>query len=81
MLNEDLVSYCCKHNIEHEKGFDWCDCNDFGNFVNMKYDGKWHTLYCMNDGSYKFDTTIVANLNDILKLLGLVRKKKDTNGL
>ena len=68
MIN-DFIKFCKKHRYEYEKGYDWCDCNDYNDFVIVKIKGKWHTLYCLNDGSYRFDKTIVNSIEEIESLL------------
>lgn len=68
-LKTSFVAYCKKHKYEYECGYDWCDCTDFGDFVNVRVNGKWHTLYCMNDGTYKFGMTVVKTVTEIDRLL------------
>ena len=64
MLN-DFLKLCKKNKYEFEKGYDWCDCNDFGDYVNVKINDKWHTLYCLNNGGYRFDTTLVETIEEV----------------
>ena len=54
-----------KHKFEYEVGYDWCDCNDFGDFVNVKINGKWHTLYHLNNGGYRFDNYAVDTVEEL----------------
>lgn len=68
-LENELIKYCKQKKLKFEKGYDWCDCNDFGDFVNVRVAEKWHTLYCLNNGGYRFDKTIVETLDQIKELL------------
>ena len=74
-LKEQFVSFCKKKKYSYECGYDYCDCNDFGDFVNVVVRGKTHTLYCMNDGTFRFDTTVVKTVQEIDTLLN--GKKED----
>ena len=73
-MKDTFIQWCKDHNLNYSSGYDWCDCNDFTDFVNVLYKGKWHTLYCLNKGGYRFDTTIVATIEDIEKLLSEVKE-------
>ena len=75
-LKDLFVSYCKKKKYKYECGRDYCDCNDFGEFVNVVVKGKTHTLYCMNDGTYRFDKTVVSAVSEIDVLLN-GKKKED----
>lgn len=68
-LLKQFISYCKKGKLEHNVGYDWCECNDFGDFVNVKVNGKWHTLYALDSGAFRFDKTIVETIEDIENLL------------
>lgn len=64
-----LIKYCEEHNYKYECGYDWCDCVDFSDFVNVLINGKWHTLYCLDSGGYRFDKTMVETIEDIEEVL------------
>lgn len=64
-----FIRYCEDNNYPYECGYDWCDCVDFNDYVNALINGKWHTLYCLNNGSYRFDKTIVKSIEDIKGVL------------
>lgn len=69
MTYYDFIKWCEEHEYRYDKGYSWCECNDFGDYVNVIINGKWHTLYCLNDGGYRFDKTIVKSLEDIERVL------------
>ena len=68
-MKDKFIKWCKKHKYEYESGYDWCDCNDFGDFVNVKINDKWHTLYCLNNGGYRFDKTSVETIEEIEAIL------------
>lgn len=68
-LKKEFIIFCKQKKYEFACGYDWCDCNDFTEFVNIKVDGKWHTLYCLNSGGYRFDKTNIETLEQIKELL------------
>lgn len=67
----DFVNYCLHHNIFHELGHNFCDCADWTVYVNFWIDGKLHTLYAMDNGSYKLGNVVVTSIEDIERILGL----------
>ena len=64
-MKEKFVKWCKKHKYKYLVGYDWCDCNDFGDYVNVVINGKTHTLYCLFNGKYHFDKTMVETIEDI----------------
>lgn len=66
---KQFISYCKKHKYQFQKGYDWCDCNPFGDFVNVIVKGKTHTLYAYHDGSFVFDKSKVETIEEIENLL------------
>lgn len=61
----DFIKYCQDKNLPYEKGYNWCDCADYGDYVNFWVDGKIHTFYVLNNGAYKLDNVVVKDIDDI----------------
>lgn len=68
-LKLDFVNYCVAHDYKYDCGYDWCDCVDYGAYVNVLIRGKWHTLYCLDNGGYRFDKTLVNSIDEIERLI------------
>lgn len=60
---EKLIDYCEKNNIKYERGRNLCYCVDYNEFVNAYINGKWHTLYALDNGGYRYDSVIGGILN------------------
>lgn len=65
----EFVDWCLKHNISYEYGRNWCDCVDYSVFINFWIDCKVHTLYALDNGSFKLDSVIVTSIKDIEEAL------------
>lgn len=68
-LKEKFIAYCLEHDYHYECGYNWCDCVDYVDFVNAQINDKWHTLYCLNSGGYRFDHNIVSEMKEIEEAL------------
>ncbi len=68
-LKEQLIAYCLNNDYKYDCGYDWCDCVDFSDYVNVLIKGKWHTLYCLNNGGYRFDKTLVNSMEEVEEIV------------
>lgn len=67
----DFINWCLENKIPYEQGKNWCDCVDYTTFINFWIDGKVHTLYALDNGSFKLDNVVVANIDELKARLGL----------
>lgn len=61
----EFINWCLHHGIPYEQGKNWCDCVNFTTYINFWINGKVHTFYAMDNGSFKLDKVIVNNIEDI----------------
>ena len=69
MNKYEFIRYCREKDYEYNVGQSFCICNDFGGFVNVKIKDKWHTFYCLDNGGFRFDKTLVKSIKDIEDIL------------
>ena len=65
----EFVNYCLHHNLPYEMGRNWCDCVDYTTFVNFWVDGRVHTFYVFDNGTFKIDNTVVSNIKDVEEVI------------
>lgn len=76
MLTE-LLNYALNHNIPYEQCKNMCDCCNYTNYMHVWIDGRIHTLYALDDGTFKLDNDVVTTFNQVLKKLGLEKDEQE----
>ena len=79
----DFVNLCKEKNIAYEKCINMCDCCKFRDYVNFWIEGKVHTFYALDDGTFKVDNDVVESIDEIKEKLNLnetERKARTSKG-